>query len=101
MGAGQWIHFVDFLDQPSPSGAALSGRCGQVALVLIGQTDTQGWLSRMVVSPTLGCKAQEVRCASPSASSTRGVQAVAANQSVTCVRQVLELGKECGGRKDL
>jgi hypothetical protein len=71
-------------------------------MVLIGRTETHGGLCRMVVSPTLGSKAQEVRCVRLRASSPRGVKAVAANESFACVGQVLEqIGKERGGRKDL
>jgi len=82
--------------------AALTGRYRAVALLLIGRSDAQGRLRRMVVSPTLGSEAQEVRGVRPRAPSPRGVQAAAANESVSCVGQVLEnLGKDRGGRKVL
>jgi len=98
----QGIPLVNFLDQSGPGGAALTGRYRAVALLLIGRSDAQGRLRRMVVSPTLGSEAQEVRGVRPRAPSPRGVQAVAVNESVSCLGQVLEnLGKERGGRKDL
>jgi len=98
----QGIPLVNLLDQSGPGGAALTGRYRAVALLLIGRSDAQGRLRRMVVSPTLGSEAQEVRGVRPRAPSPRGVQAAAANESVSCVGQVLEnLGKDRGGRKVL